>query len=262
MRMKAIIIAAGLGSRLKELTQDTPKCLQPVGDRTILQHQLDAFEANGVREVSLVRGHCAERIRHPGLTYYLNPDYRDNNILASLMCAEEEMNDAFIATYSDILFEPEVVGRLQECQDDIAVVVDTDWEQMYEGRTDHPADEAEKTIFDDDLNVIEIGKAMDHPERVQGEFIGMLKCSQHGARIFRSYYEQAKATFAGKPFVRAEVFEKAYVTDFIQHLVDESVPVRCVPIRQGWMEIDTVQDLEIARTRMGGDGIQLTSRAN
>ena len=52
---KAIIIAAGLGSRLGELTRETPKCMLKINDKSILERQLDAYRANGITEFSVIR---------------------------------------------------------------------------------------------------------------------------------------------------------------------------------------------------------------
>ena len=102
--MKAIIIAAGIGIRLNPLTNDKPKCMLEIKGKTILQHQLDVFHANGITDLSLIKGYKKEVINYSGLKYYINDNYRNNNILNSLFYAEKEMDEEFIASYSDIIF--------------------------------------------------------------------------------------------------------------------------------------------------------------
>jgi len=249
--MKAIIIAAGLGSRLASLTEDLPKCLIDVGGKRIVDHQLAAFRTNGITDISMVRGYKAERITIPDIQYYFNDNYKVNNILASLMYAEPAMNDAFIASYSDIIFEPSVVQKLLTTTADISIVVDTAWQGAYNGRTEHPLIEAEKVIFDEHGNVREIGKHITLSDAPHGEFIGMLLCTQTGAAIFKKRYHQAKTAHTGKPFVQAKTFDKAYLTDFIQYLTHEGIKTHCVPIEGGWCEIDTPQDIQRATTMIG-----------
>ncbi len=188
--MKAIIIAAGRGIRLNPLTNDKPKCMLKIKGGTILQHQLDAFHVNGITDISVIKGYKKDAINYLGLKYYINDNYRNNNILNSLFYAEEEMDDEFIASYSDILFGADVVRRLMESEEDIAIVVDEDWKGYYEGRTEHPINEAENVIFDADNNVVEIGKIVNNKEAVNGEFIGMMKCTKRGAEIFKKYWDQ------------------------------------------------------------------------
>ncbi len=242
--MKAIIIAAGPGSRLNPLTNDKPKCMLELKGKTLLQHQIDALRGAGIDRIVLIKGYKKEMINFPDLVYYDNDNYQNNNILHSLFYAEEEMNDEFIAAYSDIFYTKDIVKRLLDSKEDISIVVDIDWRGYYEGRTDHPIEEAENVIFDADNNLLKIGKIMPDKEAVHGEFIGMMKCSKKGALIFKKYFHRLKQIYRGKPFQRASVFEKAYLTDIFQDMADYGVRINCVIIEKGWAEIDTVQDYE------------------
>ena len=246
---KAIVIAAGLGSRLGELTKDTPKCMLKVNDRSLLQRQIDSYNANGITDISVVRGFKNEKIDLPGLKYFENPDFKKNNILNSLFYAEEEISGNVIVSYSDIIFEPHVVGRLLESNADISIVVDVDWKGSYEHRSEHPIEEAENVIFDANHNVLDIGKILTSPGDVHGEFIGMLKLTPRGAEIFKAHFNRAKMLFWDKPFHRAATFQNAYITDFLKDMVDLGVPIHSVLIEQGWVEIDTPQDLKHAATK-------------
>lgn len=240
--VKALIIAAGPGSRLKNLTEDRPKCMLKFGGKTLLRRQLDAYAECGVREVSVIRGYKKGKINYKGLTYYENPDYERNNILNSLFFAEPAIHGNLIVSYSDILFDSHVVNRLLQSEKDISIIVDIDWRGYYEGRKDHPIEEAENVIFDADNNVVEIGKILTDRHDVHGEFIGMMKLTARGAEIFKRHFKRAKELYWDKPFQRAATFEKAYITDMIQEMVDLGVPIHCVIIERGWKEIDTVED--------------------
>lgn len=243
--MKGIIIAAGMGSRLGVLTQDKPKCLLEVCGKSMLEHMLSAFAANNISSISLVKGYKAEKIILPGLSYYLNDNYKNNNILNSLMYAEPELNDEVVISYSDILYGPSVLEKVIATPGDIVAVVDKDWQGYYEGRTEHPLSEAEKVIIGDSGRILEIGKIISE-KPVHGEFIGVLKLSKAGCETFKSYFHKAKALFEGKPFIRAKIFEKAYLTDMLQYLVNEGITVNAALIEKEWIEIDTVQDYERA----------------
>lgn len=240
--MKAIIIAAGMGNRLRSLTKDKPKCLIEICGKTILERQLEALRANGITDIALVKGYRQEKINHPGLRYYLNHNYQNNNILNSLFYAEDEMHEEFIAVYSDILYEPIVVEQLLNNPADIVLVVDEDWQDYYRGRTKHPIEEAENVIIENG-RIIEIGKHIT-AEQSHGEFIGMVKFGIRGADIFRKEFQRVKSQHWGRPFQRAAVFEKAYLTDMFQELIDRGFDLCPALIQQNWWEIDTEQDLE------------------
>ena len=248
---RVLIIAAGTGSRMKSYTTDKPKCLLDFGGKTLLQRQLRAYRACGAKDIALVRGYKKDKIKYKGIRYHENPNYQNNNILNSIFCADEEIVGHVIVAYSDILFEDHVVRRLLESEHDISIVVDIDWKGAYVGRRQHPIDEAENVIFDANNNVVKIGKILTDRHDVHGEFIGMMKLTPRGAEIFKRHFHRAKALYWGKPFQRAETFEKAYLTDMIQEMADLGVPVHCVIIERGWKEIDTVEDYEKALLEFG-----------
>ena len=245
-KTRALIIAAGLGSRLKDHTENLPKCMLDFGGQTLLQRQLNAYKKNEINDISLIRGYKKEKINYKGIKYFENTDFKNNNILNSIFYAEKIINGNIIISYSDILFEPSVVERLQNSDHDISVVVDIDWRGYYVGRKDHPISEAENVIFNSNNEVEKIGKINTGNEEVHGEFIGMIKLSSRGAEIFKHHFHRLKKIYWNKPFQRAKIFQKAYLTDFIQELVDIGIKVHCVIIESGWKEIDTVEDYQKA----------------
>ena len=246
LNTSVIIIAAGLGSRLKKYTDNLPKCMLDFAGKTLLQRQIEVFKINGLNKISVIRGFKKEKINYPDLTYFENTEYKNNNILNSLMYAEDALNGHVIVSYSDILFEKEVVKRLMESEHDISIVVDIDWRGYYINRKDHPINEAENVIFDANNNVVEIGKILTEKHDVHGEFIGMLKFSPRGSEIFKKHFHRAKDLYWNKPFQRAKTFQKAYITDIIQDMTDLGVPIHCVIIERGWKEIDTEEDYKNA----------------
>jgi len=253
LNIKSIIIAAGLGSRLNEYTKVLPKCMLKFGNSTLLEMQLTAYRECGINNISVVRGYKKEKINYEGINYYENTDYQNNNILNSLFYADEQIFGNVIVSYSDILFDSSVVKRLLESHADISIVVDIDWRGYYAERKDHPIDEAEKVIFDANNKVIKIGKVVTSKEDVYGEFIGMMKLSPRGAEIIKLHFNRAKQIFWDRPFQRAETFQKAYITDLIQDMVDLGMSIHCVIIEKGWKEIDTVEDYEKALIEFESD---------
>ena len=244
--IKALIIAAGLGSRLKKHTQYIPKCMLDFGGKTLLQRQLDSYKKCGIKDISLVKGYKKEKINYKGIKYYENTDYKNNNILNSIFYAEKAINGNIIISYSDILFDSSVVQRTLNSDHDISVTVDIDWRGYYVGRKDHPISEAENVIFNSNNEVQRIGKINTGNKEVHGEFIGMIKLSNRGTEIFKEHFHRLKKIYWNKPFQRAKTFQKAYLTDFIQELVDIGIKVHCVIIESGWKEIDTVEDYKRA----------------
>lgn len=245
---RAIIIAAGMGRRLAPVTDDAPKCLTELGGKTLLDRAVSAFRAHGIEEISLVRGYLGHMLEGRGLRLFDNPSYRDNNILASFFYAKEAMTGAFLSTYSDIVFHPDIVGDLIRAQGDIVLVVDRDWKRAYEGRTLHPISEAEVCQVSGG-RVVAVGKGVP-AEGARGEFIGLAKYSARGAKLLLEVWEELCARYAATPeapFQRAASFKKAYLTDLFMELIERGEEITTLDINGNWCEIDTLQDLERAR---------------
>jgi phosphoenolpyruvate phosphomutase len=246
--MKAIIVAAGPSSRLRPLTDDLPKCLLEINGKSIINRTIDVLNKCGISEIIVVRGYQKQKINLPNITYYDNDNYMNNNILASLFYAEESMEDGFIFSYSDILYNKSVVQKLIDSPHDMNLVIDTVWAERYKGRTKHPTDEAELVRVIDG-KITHLSKFF-NPNAAYGEFIGLAKFSKKGAEILRRNYHRAKENkwckYEGR-FHDASSIEKAYLTDMIQELILRGYPVHSVDIANNWVEIDTDQDYEYAQ---------------
>ena len=245
-KAKVLIVAAGLGSRLKSHTQNIPKCMLDFGGKTLLERQLLAYKECGLNNISLIRGYKKNKINYKKIKYFDNKDYENNNILNSIFYGEKAINGNVIISYSDILFESSVVKRLLESGHDISVVVDIDWRGYYVDRKEHPLEEAENVIFNSNNEVVKIGKIATEKQEVHGEFIGMMKLTNRGSEIFKQNFHRTKKLYWNKSFQRAKTFQKAYLTDIIQEMVDIGIKVHCVIIERGWKEIDTVEDYQKA----------------
>jgi|GEM_PF-36996 methylphosphonate synthase len=246
--MKAIIIAAGLGSRLQHLTDDLPKCMLPIAGRTILQRQLDVYRNLGIDEISIIRGYQAEKISCPGINYFFNDDFRNNNILASLFYAEEMLSGDVIVSYSDILFEQSVVESLIATDGDICAVVDRDWQASYVGRQDHPLDEAEKVSAEAGC-ITQMGKHLG-VDVASGEFIGMAMFRAAGTERLKQVYHEKLQGGTEQPFQHASAFRVAYLTDILQELIDQGDVISPTWIDGGWREIDTIEDYRRAEAQL------------
>lgn len=250
--MRAIIIAAGMGSRLEHHTEEKPKCMVEVGGRSILSYQLEALRENGVDDIHIIRGYLADRLVVEGATYHENRDFRRNNILFSLFCAEAAIEGPLVTTYSDIVYTPEVVRRAVESPHDIALVVDRQWRAAYEGRADHPVEQAELVRASGE-RVEEVGKRVGVKGAI-GEFIGLAKYSARGAALLREVWQDVRQRLEDDaPFQAAARFRKAYLSDLFEEIIERGHPVGLVTIDGGWREIDTVEDLERVRREWGAE---------
>ncbi len=250
--MKAIIIGAGRGRRLMPTTADTPKCFAEVQGRRILDWILEAFAGAGITDVCFIGGYQIDKVRadYPSFEFRHNRDWETNNILASLMHAEDVMDAPFVCCYSDILFTTDVVARLMRAPNSISLAVDTQWLDRYTLRTQHPTDDAEKvTVKDGTIN--RIHRSIDS-DSAFGEYIGVAKFDAAGGATLIEQYHRAREAHSGKPFREAEVFAKAYLIHLFQEMIERGVELSYVETKGGYMEIDTQEDFELAQTQWRG----------
>lgn len=228
-------------------TENVPKCFAEVKGACILDWGLKALHAGGLDDVVFIGGYRIESIQsaYPAFTFCHNADWPNNNILISLMHAEAYMADGFVCAYSDILYTPDIVERLMSSSHDITLVCDTAWRERYVQRTEHPEWDAEKMAAKGD-RVVAINRTMES-EEARGEYIGVARFTPHGVRVFREAFQQARRQYNGNPFRAAKTFQKAYLIDLFQEMIESGIAIHQVETPGGYMEIDTNQDFQIAR---------------
>ena len=245
--MKAIIIGAGRGERLMPHTADAPKCFAEVGNRRILDWGIEAMRDGGLTDVVFIGGYRIDLVQeaYPEFTFCHNADWPDNNILESLMHAEDHMSDGFVCAYSDILYTGEIISNLMTSRADITLVCDTDWRERYKQRTEHPEDDGEK-MFVENGRVGLINRTM-ASEEATGEYIGVTRFSPAGAGMLIEAYHEARKKNGNGPFQAAKTFRKAYLIDLYQHMLESGCEMSASLTPGDYMEIDTNQDFQIAR---------------
>jgi choline kinase len=246
--VRAIVIGAGRGSRLGHNTDQIPKTLVEVMGRPMLDWILEALESSGItrKDVVFVCGYAEDvvRARYPEFTFVRNADWANNNILLSLMCARHYLADGFLSTYADIVYDGEIVQKLLASRADIALGCDTAWRRRYLGRTQHPETDAEK-LRAEGTRVLEISRTIPS-EAAQGEFIGVMKLSAGGARVFSDAFDRAQQTYGGGLFREGRSFQRAYLLDLLQEMLEAGASMHRENTAGGYMEIDTEQDLAMA----------------
>jgi choline kinase len=244
--VKAVILSAGQGKRLLPLTAMRPKCLVPIAGRTILEWQIMALAANGVRDIVAVTGFGEDAVQQvidgldvPGvrLRTLFNPFYPVSDNLASCYVARDEMTGDFLLLNGDTLFEPRVLERvLRRAVAPITVTIDR--KPRYD---------------DDDMKVVtagdrleRVGKRLEAPA-VSGESIGLRLFQGAGVAEFFAGVEAAMRRPEGL---------KSWFLAVIDTLAREA-EVGVVSIEGlRWAEIDIPADLRAAQGVVRGWGAE------
>ena len=245
--MKAIVIAAGEGSRMGKLTKNIPKPLVLVNGKSIIERQLSILKQNGILDIIIITGPHHEKFNFKNVVYVNDLDYKKHDTLSSLMIARDYMNDEIIITYADQIFDEKIMESINNFSGDIGIAVDLDWEKNYVNRDQHPKSEAENVLINGN-EILEIRKNISECKKNEkiGECLGLMKLSRKGSKIFLDKYSELEISHQGK-FHNASSLEKALISDMIQELIDSEINVEPIYVSGKWCEIDTPQDLEIAR---------------
>ena len=245
--MKIIIIAAGWATRLGKETIDIPKGLLKITKKSIIEMQLDLFQESRLSDITIITGPNRDKFKFKNVNYIQNKDSKNQEVLGSLMKSKSIMNDEVLTSYSDIIFDANIFHSMLDFKGDIGIAVDLDWEKKYLNRTQHPKSEADNVLIENH-RVLKIKKNIKESKSTQnlGEFVGLMKLSKKGAKIFVEKFNHLIKFHEGK-FHNAPSIKKAYLTDMLQELIDSGILVEPIIINGKWYEIDTPQDLQIAR---------------
>lgn len=238
---RSLILAAGRGSRMDSMTENTPKCLLRLAGRTLLDWQLDALQTAGIREVAIVRGFCGHQVERAGLTYFENRDWASSNIVYSLCCANAWLRSApCIVSYSDIVYHPEILSELQGSPGAINVTYDLLWQSLWQERFDRPEQDAESFRVQGGL-VAEIGRKHPVLESVQGQFMGLLKLTPEG-------WSRTEKYLSGLDEVSLRGMDG---TTLLQALLQSGLEIHAVPVHGRWCEVDHPCDIELYEAKTG-----------
>lgn len=245
--MKIIIIAAGSSTRLAKEIPNVPKGLLKISDKSIIDFQLDLFKKNHLSDVTIITGPDKKKFELKDVNCIQDYEFQNHDVLGSLMAAKSIMNDELLTSYSDIIFNEKILHSMLDFKGDIGIAVDLDWEKKYVNRTQHPKNQADNVLMENN-KILRVKKNIKDCKSTQdiGEFIGLMKLSKKGAKIFVEKFNHLIKFHKGE-FHDAPSLEKAYLTDMIQELVNSGVLVEPIIINGKWCEIDTPQDLQLAR---------------
>ena len=244
--MNAIILAAGKGERLQPLTNNKPKCLVELFEKSLLEWQIKIFQNSGITDITIVSGYKSDLINFPETTILKNEKYNSTNMVETLFCAKEKLLNSTIISYGDIIFEKNVLNKLIQSKADFSIIVDKNWKRYWEMRSDNPINNAESLKIDTDGNITSIGKKAQKIDEIEGQYIGLMKFQNTGLEKIKEFYEKTKSqsTNESNPLNPLVSFQQSFMTDFLQALINDGCKLKAIEIENGWLELDTVSDYD------------------
>lgn len=235
--MKAIILAAGRGSRMEALTDDRPKCLLELRGKSLLSRQLEALRAAGIQEIAIVTGYRSEMLEGRVERTFHNARWADTNMVSSLETASDWLESGpCIVSYSDIFFEASAVLALMKSEASLAVTFDPNWLRLWQDRFGDPLLDAETFRFSTSGQLTEIGQKPKTTAEVQGQYMGLLRFTPAG---------WAEMT-AMRHSLPDETRDKMHMTGALQRLIERGrISIAAIAYEGDWGEVDHGADLSL-----------------
>lgn len=240
--MKAIILAAGKGTRMGKYTENLPKGMLNLNGKTLIERQIETLKSAGITDIAIVTGYQANKINYQNIKYFHNKNYDTTNMLESLMTAKDfiEGNDILIC-YSDIIYTKEAVEKCINSQADIGVAVDKDWKALWQlryGKIDYDLE----SLTVKNGQIIELGKEVNTSKNLEYRYVGIIKLSEKGVKNFIQTYNNC----IGKKWEQSgKSFEQGYMTDILNKIISDGGKIIPVILCGNWLEFDTAGDYEI-----------------
>ncbi|MCX4581284.1 NTP transferase domain-containing protein [Streptomyces sp. NBC_01571] len=240
--MRAVILAAGRGSRLGSLSDSRPKPLLPLAGVPLLTRLLHSLNAAGCDPVTLVTGYRpAELAAHAsGARTVHNPRWEHTSIAASLLAAADAgaLDHGAVITYGDIVVEPRVFAALLAAPAaDVCLPVNTGWLTLWQARMSDPLDDCERILIDPQGLLVDIGGTPAALDEVHAQFMGILRLSAAGAADLTGFYRRSLHTDTAAA--------RWDTTALLAAWLAAGGRATTVPVDGGWLEIDTAHDRDI-----------------
>ncbi|HJL81820.1 MAG TPA: phosphoenolpyruvate mutase [Gammaproteobacteria bacterium] len=235
----AIILAASRGSAMGSLTEERPKAMLKVKERPILRHIVDVYNSHGIKNITVVRGFQKDAIDLPQLSYADNDNFSKTDELVSFEKALLEVDlvqDLFVS-FGDVLFKPYLLQLMDDFQDEVVIVVDTQWQDSVnkERAADyvHCSEPHSRDSYSHEIFLKDSKEDMD-PDMIHGEWMGVVKFSNKMIPTLKQAMQKLKMS---------SDFDLAKFHDLFSFLVSEGHNIRIVYTTGHWLDIDTVEDL-------------------
>ena len=236
--MRAIILVAGRGSRLPKKLSNNPKSFLKISNKTIIEKLIKNFNENGISDIALVTGYKKDKFNKFFLKKFHNKKWKETNMVYSLYQADKWLTKyKCIVSYGDIFYEKKAVKNLILDKNLISVSYDPSWKKLWKMRFKNPLDDAETFKINKKKNIIEIGKKTKNYSNIQGQYMGLMKFEPRGWKIFK---KSLKKNFNNK-------FQKLYLTDILQKLIEEKILIRGIKFTGKWAEVDSKRDYSVMK---------------
>jgi len=234
---KALILAAGRGSRMGDHTTNSHKALTRISGKTLLEWQINSLKLSNIDKITVVRGYNSQMLKGDFYTIE-NNRWMETNMVYSFFCAPE-FDCKTIVSYSDITYSSEHVKKLIEHKGDIIITADKSWYNLWSLRFEDPFLDAETLKTNENNHLTEIGGKSNSLSEIEAQYMGLLKFSPKGWHIAFELFNS----------LDLEQRDKLDMTTFLSILKDR-IDINVLFVDGKWCEVDTYSDLLIYKNKL------------
>ena len=232
----AVVLAASRGTGLEPLTRDRPKCMIPVNGTPAVVKMLQSMRAEGIKDISIVRGYRPEALASVGASFFENPDWEETGELGSLAAARSALKGEVLLAYGDVVFRRHILHELLSSDAPITVVVDGSRSVIGSGRkADRVKASAPAPDRWEEADYYLERIASDLPdEATDGEWVGMARARPEGTERLLAAFEEILAEPGAETRELGDVFNRLVERD--------PRAVRVLYVSGGWIDINDLAD--------------------
>lgn len=235
--MRALILAAGRGSRMGAIGDDRPKCLVELDGRPLLDRQVAALRRGGAEDIGIVRGYRSDMLSFPGFTYFDNKRWAETNMVMSLAAASDWLRAGpVIVSYADIFYRGDLIRGLLHAPGKLVISYDREWRRLWTRRFADPLSDAETFRLGVSGELLEIGGKTSRIEDIEGQYMGLLKFTPAAWGVIT----ELLAT------LDPAVLDRLDMTGLLRRLLAaQALPIVAYGTDSQWGEIDNPVDVEL-----------------
>lgn len=231
--MQAIILAAGVGSRMRPLTLEKPKCLIDIAGKSFIDRQIRVFKNCSIDKITVVTGYKSDLIKEHlknTVSYAYNPFYETTNSIVSLWLATLNIDDDILIVNSDVIFDEELIQKMINCDKDINIATSKLWSE----ERGYKAQIVNDMVVDMSMNIAK--------DKIGGEYAGLIFIKKE---VMNNLKLQSEKLLMEKQF-------NVWFEDMVVQMIKSGNIANAIYVNnEKWYEIDSVPELEYAREKFG-----------
>ena len=233
--MIGLILAAGKSTRIyKKIGKN--KCLIKVSGKSLINRIIFNLKSNNIKKIIVVTGFKKKKIvtniSYKNIKFVNNYRYNTTEMLESLMIGLKNVNDEVIISYSDIIYNKNVIKKILNLKkkNEIILPVLNNWKKIWKIKNKNIYKDAESLSFTKENYLTDIGKKIKKIKKVQGQYMGII------------YLSKEKVNYVKEKFLKLRN-KKIHLTKFINYLINDDTKIKCLLINDNWYEFDDFEDM-------------------